>query len=139
MKKVVLLLALGCVLVGFTGCGSKKETLKCSGQEENMKGSIVGTFEKEKLTKTVTESTITYESKEALEDGYEILQLSIGMMNAIEGVEGSLNKKDLTVTMKVTADLSKMSSENIKDMFEKESVNKEAFKAYAKEQGFTCK
>ncbi len=87
----------------------------------------------------VQESTATYETAEDLEEDYAMAQLAVGMSNAMNGVEGTINKKDLTLTTKITFDFSKMSSENIKDMFEKESMSKEDFQSELKEEGYTCK
>lgn len=139
MKKIVLLFICSSLLLGFTGCGSKQDTLKCTGSDESTKTSMVGTFKDSKLTKLTTEATTTYDNEEDLDSEYGMLQLSVGIINAIEGVEGTLNKDGLTVTMKYTADLSKMSTESIKEMFDKESMNKEEFEEYAQEEGLTCK
>lgn len=138
MKKVLWSILCGCIIVGAVGCGSKEE-LKCTAQEDGSTGTLVGTFEKGTLKKMTMETTTTYESEEDLESEYEMLQFTVGIFDAMDGAEGSLSKKDLSATMKITIDLNKMSSENIEDMFEKESMNKEEFKSYAEEQGFTCK
>ena len=138
MKKVLCSILCGFILVGAVGCGSKEE-LKCTAQEDGSKGTLVGTFEKDSLKKMTMETTTTYDSEEDLESEYEMLQFTIGIFNAMEGAEGSISKKGLSATMKISIDLNKMSSENLEDMFEKESMSKEDFKTYAEEQGFTCK
>ena len=140
MKKVIVAGICGILLVGMTGCGSSaKEELKCTMKNGNSTETIIGTFEKGTLKKMVQESTATYETAEDLEEDYAMAQLAVGMSNAMNGVEGTINKKDLTLTTKITFDFSKMSSENIKDMFEKESMSKEDFQSELKEEGYTCK
>lgn len=128
----------GFVLLGAVGCGSKEE-LKCTAQGDGTTGTLVGTFEKGNLKKLTMETTNTYDTEEELESDYEMIQFTVGIFNAMEGAEGSVGKKDLSATMKISVDFTKMSSENLKDMFEKETMSKEDFKAYAEEEGFTCK
>lgn len=137
MKKVMLLVVCGFMVLGFTGCAGKK--VKCTMEDETAKSSLIGTFKDEKLVKYEMESTATFEDEEELESGYEMAQFSVGMVNTIEGVEGDVSKKGNSVTLKVTADLSKMSAEDIEDMLDTESMTVEEFKAYATEEGYTCK
>lgn len=139
MKKITLMLILGGMVLGITGCGSKQETLKCTGKQDDTEMTITGTFKDSKLTKMVMESVTTFNSTDDIESQYGILQLTVGMMNAMEGVEGTLSKNDTTATMKITADLSKMSAESKENMFDKEISSKEDFKAYVTEEGLTCK
>ncbi len=130
----------GILLVGMTGCGSSsKEELKCTMKDENRTETVIGVFEKDKLTKMTQETIATYETAEDLDEDYAMAQFTVGMSNAMDGVEGTINKKDLTLTTKITFDLSKMSSETINDMFEKESMSKEDFQSELKEEGYTCK
>ncbi len=139
MKKIIQILILGCMLFGIIGCGSKQETLKCTRNKNNTTTTITGTFEKSKLTKMIIESTTIFNSTDDIESQYGVLQLTVAIMNAMEGVDGILSKNNTTATMKIIADLSKMSPENKENMFEKEILNKKDFKVYAKEEGLTCK
>lgn len=140
MKKIIYVIMSGFLLVGVTGCGSSPtEELKCTMKEDNETNVVIGTFEKDSLKKMVQETTATYDTEEDLEENYGIAQFAVGMSNTMEGVTGTIDKKGLTLTTKVTFDIKKMSKEQIENMFEKEVMSKKDFQVELEEEGYTCK
>ena len=137
MKKLGLVLVAFLAVFSLTGCGGKK--VKCTRTEDGEKQTLVGVFKDDKLVKYEAEMTETFETEEEAEQGYALLQLTSGLMGSIEGVELKVDKSGKKVTMKMTADISKMSTEDAEDLLDGKIMSMSEFKTSMEEDGFTCK
>ena len=139
MKKIIIIMC-GILLVGTTGCGSSsKEELKCTLTEDNATETVILTFEKDTLKKMTYESKETYDTEEDLDDDYGFAQFTVGLSNAMDGVEAKIDKKDLTLSTTITYDFNKMSEDIKKDMLEEMPETKEGIISSFEDDGYTCK
>lgn len=142
MKKVCGLFLAVIFLTSLTGCGKSKNEITCTQKEDDMTVvATVQTDKDDKITNIKMSTSIKAPSKEELDSVYDSLNSSLDEMNKTEGAKVSISKKDLTFTMTVQADLTKLSSDakdtlGIGDEFDTTGTE---FKKNAIENGATCK
>ena len=142
MKKLCsLFLAIVCLTV-VTGCGSSKNEITCTMTEDGQKVvATVRTDKDDKITNVKMSTSMEAPSKEELELAYGLLNVSVGAMNSANGVKASVSKKNLTLTMTIQVDLTKISDEDLDKLdfdFSNTATGTE-FKKNAIESGATCK
>lgn len=142
MKKVMSLFVAVLTLILVTGCGSSK-TLTCTQTEDGQEIKVVATTNNDdKITKVKMEMTMTAETKEELDAGVAILELSKAAFNEKEGIKMDVKKSGLKATMTVEFDLTKVSKETLEELgFDEFSADLTGaeFKKNSEENGATCK
>ncbi len=138
MKKMMGLLASLLVVFSLTGCGSKGNQLKCTGEIDGQKATATATLDGEKITKVVMESVAEAESKEEAEQGAALIN-GMGAMFGESGMTMSAKVDGKKVTTTMTMDITKMAAEDLKDEFNTEDLTKDSFVKAMEEEGLTCK
>lgn len=142
MKKVYGLFLAILSLTVITGCGSKKNEITCTSTQDDQKVvATVKTDKDDKITNVKMSTSMKASSKEELDSTYKLLNSSLDEMNKNEGAKVSLSKKDLTLTMTVQVDLTKISDDvksslGLGDEFNTTGAE---FKKTATSNGATCK
>ena len=133
MKKIFSIAAITLFALTLTGCGNKDLEVTCTKGGETM----VVNYENNKIVKFVSEVTQTYENESLLNMAYQSTQMTVSAYNAMAGASAEVTKKDNSITMKLTLDVTKMTKEDI-DEADFDEKPKEFIKD-AKEDGYTCK
>lgn len=126
------------MLVCLTGCG-KGSDLKCTGTVEGVETTIKATLSSDKVTKAVVEYKNVAESEEEAKQSAEQVN-NLGELYKDTGVvtmTAKANGKTVTVTM--TMDVTKMSSEDLESELGTKELTKDAFVKGMEEAGLTCK
>ena len=145
MKNLLKLSVIGCSLILFVGCGNKK-TLKCSLTDNSdiVKGKniIEAVFKEDEIVKitlgvesTFDEDYVSYMDSmvDAFDDEYEELSKK-------KGVSYKTTKKDKTINMILSADLTKMDEETKTEFnFIGNSESYKEAKKQLEDEGYTCK
>lgn len=124
------------MLVCLTGCGST--SLKCTGTVDGLKSSAKATLKGDKVTKVVMEATETAETEEAAKQ-VVALYSGVGSLGSESGYTMSAKAKGKDVTITVTMDITKMSSEDVEEQLGSAELTKDAFVKAMEEEGLTCK
>ncbi len=136
MKKVAGMLAAFAVLFGLTGCGAK--TLKCTMEQGNSKMSQTFTLDKDdKVTKVTMEmigEADTEDEAKAAEEYYK----EIANDNDVAGITYSVSRSGKKVTLKGTADLSKVDADDIDTYIGTKTNSKDAVKKAFEDDGYKC-
>lgn len=136
MKKLFGFAMVAICAVCLTGCGNSNE-LKCTGEIDGQKATVKATLKSDKITKVVVESSEEAESAEEAKAGAAMIN-GFGSM-AGEGMTMSAKANGKKVTMTITMDIAKMSSDDIEDQLGTAELTKDAFVKAMEEEGMTCK
>ena len=149
MKKIFGFIAILLCAVLLVGCGNDggKDLVECSSSVSEdgttSESKMVGTFEDDKLVKMEVSSTIKMSGDFTQEDfdlGYSFFEMGAAMMDTMDGVTAKTSKTNNSMTLTATIDVKAMSDEAVEAYFEDSTVGTKAeFKAYATEEGLTCK
>ena len=138
MRKMMGLLASLLVVFSLTGCGSKGNELKCTGEIDGQKATVTATLDGEKITKVVMKSVAEAESKEEAEQGAAVIN-GMGAMFGESGMTMSAKVDGKKVTTTMTMDVAKMESEDLEDNLGTSDLTKDSFVKAMEEEGLTCK
>ena len=138
MKKLFGFAMVALCAVCLTGCGSKGNQLKCTGEVNGQKATATASLDSDKVTKVVMETVTEASSKEEAEAGVAMIN---GMASSFtsEGMTMSAKANGKKVTATMTMDISKMKSDDIESELGTTDLTKDAFIEAMKEQGLTCK
>lgn len=127
------------MLVCLTGCGkSSGADLKCTGKMDGNDATVKATLSSDKVTKVVIESKTVAESEEEAKQGVAILN-GFGSLNSDSGITMTAEANGKNVTMTMTLDVTKMSSEDLENNLNTTDLTKDGFVKAMEEQGLTCK
>lgn len=151
MKKIKLLAIAVFVVILFTGCGSKTETLTCTNTQEasgvSMDQKIVMTFKNNKVSNL--EMTVDSEAaNDTIKDNWDIFATALDKQYPSKDKDGikvsTTNNKDKHVyQISIKIDLTKADKKSLAE-YDLEDIagNKSSLddvKKAAKDSGFTCK
>ena len=125
------------MLVCLTGCG-KGADLKCTGKMDGNDATVKATLSSDKVTKVVIESKTVAKSEEEAKQGVAILN-GFGSLNSDSGITMTAKANGKNVTMTMTLDVTKMSSEDLENNLNTTDLTKDGFVKAMEEQGLTCK
>lgn len=125
------------MLVCLTGCG-KGADLKCTGKMDGNDATVKATLSSDKVTKVVIESKTVAKSEEEAKKGVAILN-GFGSLNSDSGITMTAKANGKNVTMTMTLDVTKMSSEDLENNLNTTDLTKDGFVKAMEEQGLTCK
>ena len=133
MKKIISIIAIALFTLTLTGCGNKDLEAICKAANGEI---MTINFKNNKIVKIVSELTKTYEDETLLNMAYQSTQMTAEAYNTVAGSSAEVTKKDNSITMKLTFDVSKMTKEEI-DEADLDDKPKEFIKD-VEEEGYTC-
>lgn len=138
MKKLFGFAMVALCAVCLTGCGSKGNQLKCTGEIEGQKATVTASLDSDKVTKVVMETVAEASSKDEATAGAAMIN-GMGSAFGVEGMTMSAKASGKKVTTTMTMDVAKMKSDDLESNLGTTDLTKDAFVEAMKGQGLTCK